>query len=308
MATNHFTTATSHKQYSTLTAETTTNDTSSTNISTILPTTHEISIPGFLLLEEPQDYKKTVQIAQGGLSAIYKCVALSLELQNRAEGQSMVVKQVAPLIDAMSPKLRRSFYQELAIMWRFRDQPGFARVFGYSIKPACLIIKFYRHGDLSGFIVGTSLANKDFAYTKNLVLSLYSAILRAMQCFHNAGFAHCDIKPANVLLDTEYDPGKLGSYSENVGQLRPVLSDFGIARIVDYVSVVTAYQESKVNGASISYAAPEVLLRVRSSYEEHDPQIWKAGDVYALSILLLQMLCRRLPWVQRSLQNKQHSH
>ncbi|KAI3630523.1 hypothetical protein MIR68_011958 [Amoeboaphelidium protococcarum] len=103
---------------------------------------------------------------------------------------------------------------------------------------------------------------------------------------HSQHIVHCDIKPQNVLLDAD----------EN-GWLVPILSDFGISSITDDTALlVSAFQVSWQRGLSLSYAAPELFVRFRSRYTETSPQILKAADVYALSIIMLNMITRAKPW------------
>ena len=76
------------------------------------------------------------------------------------------------------------------------------------------------------------------------------------------------------------------------------IADFGISRVVTQESLaVQAFKVSDLRGASVSYAAPDVFFRFRSARDERNPNIWKAADVYALSITLLEMLKRKSPWL-----------
>ncbi|KAI3648155.1 hypothetical protein MP228_006009 [Amoeboaphelidium protococcarum] len=100
------------------------------------------------------------------------------------------------------------------------------------------------------------------------------------------GSANCDLKPQNVLLDADAN-----------GLLVPILSDLGISSITDDSALlVAAFQVSWQRGLSLSYAAPELFVRFRSRYTETSPQILKAADVYALSIIMLNLITRDKPW------------
>ena len=120
-----------------------------------------------------------------------------------------------------------------------------------------------------------------------MMIHLFRQYCTGIQYMHDTGFAHCDIKPANVLLDLN-----------NQGQLTVAITDFGITRIIDQsVLQVSGFQSSQLQGASIAFAAPEVLTRFRKIINEQDARIWKAGDVFALSASLLNMLKRQSPWM-----------
>ena len=51
----------------------------------------------------------------------------------------------------------------------FRDQPYFARIYGFTDAPACMILKYYEFGSLKNFIRGKGLS-KQFTYSKKQVL------------------------------------------------------------------------------------------------------------------------------------------
>ena len=76
-------------------------------------------------------------------------------------------------------------------------------------------------------------------------------------------------------------------------------SDFGISRILDgQGSSVAGFKAHNLNGASISYASPEAIVRFRSGGEMDvgQPQVIKAGDVYSLAVVLCEMLLQKKPW------------
>ena len=107
---------------------------------------------------------------------------------------------------------------------------------------------------------------------------------------HQAGFSHNDIKPGNVLLDVDVNR-----------KLMPVICDFGISRVINTNSLkVAAFNISELNGASISYAAPEVLYGLSHRVPERDPRNWMARDTFALGISIEEMIQRVRPWGMKS--------
>ncbi|MEU6575945.1 serine/threonine-protein kinase [Streptomyces sp. NPDC046805] len=100
---------------------------------------------------------------------------------------------------------------------------------------------------------------------------LTAQIADALAASHADGVVHRDLKPANVLLQ-QYD-----------GQLHPLLTDFGIARLADSPGL-TRTQEFVGTPA---YVAPESA--------EGRPQT-SAVDVYGAGILLYELVTGRPPF------------
>ena len=97
------------------------------------------------------------------------------------------------------------------------------------------------------------------------VVALGSALGDALTYVHRHGVVHRDIKPGNVLLDTDG---------------RPHLSDFGIAVLADATNITAT---GMVIGTA-SYLSPE---QVRGQ------PVGPASDVYALGLVLLECITAR---------------
>jgi len=117
---------------------------------------------------------------------------------------------------------------------------------------------------LMDYVDGESLKERIFDTEKPLPVTRVRDILRpvagALHYAHNMGFVHCDIKPANIMMD-------------KYGEVR--LADFGIARMSD------AATATMVGAGTPAYMAPE---QIRG--KDPVPQT----DIYALGIVLFEML------------------
>src|SRR5690606_17195350 len=100
------------------------------NGTTYMSTAHEMSIPGYLLVQVNVDYSIGKQIAKGGGGAISHCEIHNTQLDERCGHQNLIVKAVGEHIDQLTVKMKDSFFQELSMMWRFRDDQHFAKVYG----------------------------------------------------------------------------------------------------------------------------------------------------------------------------------
>ncbi|GLF93430.1 serine/threonine-protein kinase [Streptomyces yaizuensis] len=101
---------------------------------------------------------------------------------------------------------------------------------------------------------------------------LTAQVADALAASHADGVVHRDLKPANVLLKTDAD-----------GQMHPMLTDFGIARLADSPGLTRAHEFV----GTPAYIAPESA--------EGRPQT-SAVDVYGAGILLYELVTGRPPF------------
>jgi serine/threonine protein kinase len=81
---------------------------------------------------------------------------------------------------------------------------------------------------------------------QKLVIEIVTAVAAALDYAHKQGLLHRDVKPANIML-TNVD---------NDDERRILLTDFGIARMVDDISGLTA---TNFTVGTVAYTAPEQL-------------------------------------------------
>jgi serine/threonine protein kinase len=126
---------------------------------------------------------------------------------------------------------------------------------------------------VSKYIEGRTLAGKikDDRPTPVEAAELVATVAEALHHAHRKGLVHRDIKPGNILLDTNGEPH---------------LTDFGLARLVETESNVT--RTTDVLGTP-SYMAPEQA-------SGNNAEITCATDIYALGVLLYQLVTGRSPY------------
>jgi tetratricopeptide (TPR) repeat protein len=99
-----------------------------------------------------------------------------------------------------------------------------------------------------------------------------AALLDALAAVHDRGFVHRDLKPENIFIDES--------------ALRVVLLDFGIAKLLDSASAPQLTAVGTLLGTP-EYMAPE---QIRGA------AIDKRTDIYALGVILYEMLTARVPF------------
>jgi hypothetical protein len=163
-------------------------------------------------------------------------------------------------------------------------RPGAAPTPGYGGERELQVLTGVRHPGLVGvrgagvdaqgcpfvvmdFIDGESLSARlnDGPLPAAAVAGIGAVLADALAAVHARGVVHRDVKPANVLLDTDD---------------RPWLTDFGIARIVDATRVTA----TGVVVGTAAYMAPE---QVRGE------TVGPPADVYSLGLVLLEAVTGR---------------
>lgn len=111
---------------------------------------------------------------------------------------------------------------------------------------------------------------------------LFKQVCQAVQHAHTKGMIHRDLKPSNVLV------------TEQSGEAVPKVIDFGIARAVaeDGEETTRLTEEGHFIGTP-AYMSPEQLLGESSAVDTRT-------DVYALGVLLYELLCGTLPFDESS--------
>lgn len=143
------------------------------------------------------------------------------------------------------------------------------------------IIAVYESGEVDGLpyftmrlAEGGSLAEKlaqEGPMKPKQAAAMMVQIARAVQHAHDRGVLHRDLKPGNILLDAEGTP---------------LLADFGLAKRLEDHSGLT---RSGMQLGTLHYMSPE---QAAGGAQETTT----ASDVWALGVLLCQMLVNRLPF------------
>ncbi|HZH43357.1 MAG TPA: bifunctional serine/threonine-protein kinase/formylglycine-generating enzyme family protein [Lysobacter sp.] len=210
------------------------------------------------ILPEIPGYRLLRKASQGGMSTIYLAQQVALE-------REVAIKVMRPeaLADEVS---RRRFENEARTIARL-DHPHIVQI--YDVGHTRDGQFYYSMPYLPRGHVGQRQFARDGSTDEASIISIARALLGALEYAHGRGVIHRDVKAENVLFDEHG---------------RPLLVDFGIALRRGHGARVTT---AGLAVGSTAYMAPE-----QARGEEVDGRV----DLYALGVLIWEMLTGRLPY------------
>jgi|HubBroStandDraft_6_1064221.scaffolds.fasta_scaffold23799_3 serine/threonine protein kinase len=146
--------------------------------------------------------------------------------------------------------------EKLAVLYTSRNIVRLIDV-GWNSEPPYYVMEYLAHGSLASFLASGPLPPHE-------AVRIAKSVLLALVHAHGSGILHCDLKPANVLLDDDFEPR---------------LCDFGQSRLSN---------EQNPALGTVFYMAPE-----QADLHAVPDARW---DVYALGALLYHMLCGEPPY------------
>jgi len=201
------------------------------------------------------------QLGEGGMATVYKAYDTRLETD-------VAVKVIRT--DELSPKalgraLKR-FEREAKALARL-THANIVKVtdFGeYEGRPY-LVMEYLPGGTLKQRLAGGPMPWRE-------AIRLLLPIARALDYAHRQGMIHRDVKPSNILITEDGDP---------------LLTDFGIAKILDEEATVD------LTGTSAAVGTPEYMAPEQATSKSVDAR----ADIYSLGIVLYEILTGRKPFV-----------
>jgi len=233
-------------------------------------------------------YRLIRVLGEGGMGTVY-------EAEQLAPRRRVALKAIRR--GAASADLLRRFEHEAHVLGRLHHS-GIAQIFEAGpADPARGDPPFFAMELVDGPTI------TDYASGRRLTLrqriELMIRVCDAVQHAHQRGVIHRDLKPSNILIaegaaeDAEAGPRSGSSASRMISELppsvQPKVLDFGVARSVGADNhVTTMHTISGQLVGTLAYMSPE---QIAADPDDVDTRT----DIYALGVILHQLLTGRLP-------------
>lgn len=200
-------------------------------------------------------YRILEQLGKGGMAVVYKAYDTRLE---REVAFKMIRTENIPPIQL--GRLLQRFEREAKAQAKF-NHPNIVSVFDYGeYNGSPYLVMSLESGDTLKSLTGRPMAFSD-------AIEVLLPIIDALRYAHEQGIIHRDVKPSNILIGE-----------------RPMLTDFGIAKILEA-------GEETLTGTGLGVGTPEYMA----------PEQWKGKpvlqtDVYAIGVILYELITGQKPY------------
>ena len=205
-----------------------------------------IAIPGYTIVDE---------IGRGGMATVFRARQALLD-------RDVALKVLSPQLTQSASHAER-FLQEARLLAAL-EHPHVVRVFDVGVSPEGL--HYFSMQLLTGGDLGARLRE---GMSEADLVRVLEAVAEALGFAHERGYVHRDVTPANILFDLHDEP---------------VLTDFGIARVMSAASRLTPTGLSIGTGR---YMSPE---------QAQGMEVDRRSDIYSLGVVTYEAIAGHLPF------------
>lgn len=171
------------------------------------------------------------------------------------------------------------------------DHPGIVKVYGFSRNRDILyMVMDFVPGQNLRDALGILLEQQQIISLPES-LAIVQLVAEALDYAHDRGVYHTDIKPSNIILR----PLPLGETSEGGIPFQPIVTDFGVGKL--------------------SEAGDQTYTEMPDGTQGYmSPEQWEGGgldgrcDIYALGVVLYELVTGRVPFETKSLRQALWAH
>ncbi len=210
-------------------------------------------------------------LGKGGMGAVYEAIQEPIERR--------VAIKILHGRYAQEPEIATRFLNEARAV-NIVEHPGIVQISDYGQLPSGVAYLVMEH--LKGDTLTQRLKKGGGKIPQPEALRITRQIASALAAAHAKNIVHRDLKPDNVMLVVDPDP-------EAMGRVRVKLLDFGIAKVAAEMGNAGTNTAADVVMGTPKYMSPE---QCRGAAAVDDK-----SDVYALGIMLYEMLAGRPPFM-----------
>ena len=209
-----------------------------------------------------EGYQIVGKLGEGGMGTVWRAVQLSTR-------REVALKLLNPAIIG-SDKLRARFEREVELAASL-EHPNIARVYDSGLRQGvyCYAMEFIDGLPLDEYVLQNHLKQRQ-------ILELMEKVCRAVQCAHQRGVIHTDLKPSNMLVSKDGEPHVL---------------DFGLAKSVQAGGAGLATSVVGQVAGTAAFMSPEQAAGQRDRLDTR-------SDVYSLGVILYRSLTGVFPYDQ----------
>ncbi len=222
----------------------------------------------FSIGQQVGPYRIELRIGQGGMATVYKAYHASLD--------RYVAIKVMHIALSEDPSFLERFRREAQIVGRL-SHPHIIPIYDFSTfeNQPYLVMKYVEGETLKQRMRREPLTLEE-------VTKVIEAVASALDYAHQNDVLHRDVKPSNIILDTDGTP---------------YLTDFGLARVA---SLGESTLSADVMLGTPQYISPEQARGVRD--------LDAGTDIYSLGVVLYELVVGRVPFTSDTPYTIIHDH